>query len=104
MRSRRLSGCQLVMVTARGAVSAGLGLAGLGLAGLALAGLAVAGLAVAEVAAVARLRSVTAKVPGAAGRVCRPAPRVSVPPGLQSRTCRGRNWLSSPSVPLTDVR
>jgi len=32
MRSRRLSGCQLVMVTARGAVSAGLGLTGLALA------------------------------------------------------------------------
>src|SRR3984957_4584597 len=51
-----------------------------------------------------RLRSVTANVPGvAAVSVCRPAPRLSVPPGAQSPTCSGRYWVSSPIVPLTDV-
>src|SRR5579859_2044761 len=51
-----------------------------------------------------RLRSVTANVPGvAATNVCRPAPRLSAPPGAHSRTCSGRYWLSSPSVPRTDV-
>src|SRR5580704_1771983 len=57
-----------------------------------------------EGAPLARLRSVTANVPGpAAVSVCRPAPRVSAPPGAHSRTGSGRYWLSSPSVPLTDV-
>src|SRR5580658_7855433 len=51
-----------------------------------------------------RLRSVTANVPGVAAiSVCRPAPRLSAPPGAHSRTGSGRYWLSSPSVPLTDV-
>src|SRR5260370_36045363 len=57
-----------------------------------------------EGAPLARLRSVTANVPGvAAVSVCRPAPRLSAPPGAHSRTGSGRYWLSSPSVPLTDV-
>src|SRR3984957_955237 len=57
-----------------------------------------------EGAPLARLRSVTANVPGvAAVSVCRPAPRVRAPPVAHSRTGSGRYWLSSPSVPLTDV-
>ena len=52
----------------------------------------------------ARLRSVTANVPGgAAVSVCRPAPKLSVPPGAHIRTDSGRYPLSSPTVPLTDV-
>ena len=55
-------------------------------------------------AMLARLRSVTAKVPGvAAVSVCRPAPKLSVPPGEHTRTGSGRYPLSSPTVPLTDV-
>src|SRR6516162_7805737 len=51
-----------------------------------------------------RLRSVTTNVPGAAAvSVCRPAPRLSVPPGEHSWTRSGRYWLSSPIVPLTAV-
>ena len=54
--------------------------------------------------ALVRLRSVTANVAGAAAvSVCRPAPKVSAPPGVHSRTRSGKNWLSSPIVPLTDV-
>ena len=56
-------------------------------------------------ATLVRLRSVTANAPGAAVvSVCRPAPSGSVPPGAHSRTRSGRYWVSSPSVPLTDVR
>ena len=79
---RRWSGCQLRMVTAREAL---------------------AGAAPADATSV-RLRSVTANAPGAAAvSVCRPAPSGSVPPGEHSRTRTGRYWVSSPSVPLTDV-
>ena len=84
MLSWRWSGCQLRMVTAREAPDAA----------------AVFG----SGPMLARLRSVTANVPGvAAVSVCRPAPKLSVPPGEHSRTCSGRYWLSSPVVPLTDV-
>src|SRR3984885_9702704 len=82
MLSRPWSGCQLRMLTARGAPDAPDD----------------------EGAPLARLRSVTANVPGvAAVSVCRPAPRLSAPPGAHSRTGSGRYWLSSPSVPLTAV-
>ena len=82
MPSRRWSGCQLRTVTAREAP----------------AGAAAAG------PVLVRLRSVTANVPGVAAiSVCRPAPRLSAPPGEHSRTGSGRYWLSSPIVPLTDV-
>ena len=82
MPSRRWSGCQLRTVTARGAP----------------------GPAATSGPVPARLRSVTANVPGvAAVSVCDPAPRLSVPPGEHSRTGSGRYWLSSPIVPLTDV-
>ena len=82
MLSWRWSGCQLRTVTAREAPDA----------------------PVVSGPMLARLRSVTANVPGvAAVSVCRPAPKLSVPPGEHSRTGSGRYWLSSPAVPLTDV-
>ena len=88
MLSRRWSACQLRMVTARETAAAAPGAAPGAATGTLLA----------------RLRSVTANVPGvAAVSVCRPAARLSVPPAVHSRTCSGRYWLSSASVPLTDV-
>ena len=94
------------MVTAREALAAcgaGAGLAGAGLAGAGLAGGGAGrgGLAGAGLTG----RGCTGRMgwPGAAVRVCRPAPRVSVPPGEHKRTCSGRYWLSSPIVPLTEV-
>src|SRR5580700_3640469 len=88
MLSRPWSGCQLRTVTARAAPDAP----------------DTPDPADDEAAPLARLRSVTANVPGVAAiSVCRPAPRVSAPPGAHSRTGSGRYWLSSPSVPLTDV-
>ena len=82
MLSWRWSGCQLRTVTAREAPDA----------------------VAACWAMLARLRSVTANVPGAAAvSVCRPAPKLSVPPGAHTRTGSGRYPLSSPTVPLTDV-
>src|SRR5208282_2722808 len=96
MLSRRWSGCQLRMVTARETADAAAGAAP-GAAAGAVPGAAAGAL-------LARLRSVTANVPGvAAVSVCRPAPRLSAPPGAHSRTRSGRYWLSSPSVPLTEV-
>ena len=84
MLTRRWSGCQLRTVTARHGAGRGCGLR--------------------TGATLARLRSVTANVPGAAAvSVCRPAPKLSVPSGEHSRTGSGRYPLSSPSVPLTDV-
>ena len=84
MLSWRWSGCQLRTVTARTAPDA-TAVPGPGLM-------------------LARLRSVTANGPGAvAVSVCRPAPRLSVPPGEHGLTRSGRYWLSAPIVPLTDV-
>src|SRR5580693_609687 len=88
MLSRPWSGCQLRTVTARAAPDAP----------------DTPDPADDEAAPLVRLRSVTANVPGVATvSVCRPAPRLSAPPGAHSRIGSGRYWLSSPGVPLTDV-
>ena len=85
MLTWRWSGCQLRTVTVRAAPDTG---------AFACPGMTLA-----------RLRSVTANVPGAAAvSVCRPAPTFSVPPAEHTRTGSGRYPLSSPTVPLTDVR
>src|ERR1700722_1399706 len=94
MLSRCWSACQLPTVTVRAAPDAD----------APPEAYAAAGADAAAEAPLVRLRSVTANVPGvAAVSVCRPAPRLSAPPGAHNRTGSGRYWLSSPTVPLTDV-
>src|SRR5580693_3494066 len=94
MLSRPWSGCQLRMATARAPPDAP----------DARDATAAPDASDNEAAPLARLRSVTVNVPGvAAVSVCRPAPRLSAPPGAHSRTGSGRYWLREPNVPLTDV-